>query len=116
VLTREVELHGRVLSAGEKILLLSASGNRDERVFEDPERFDIERKLDLHLSFGFGVHRVGIRLGRLEMQIALRAFLDRIPEHELATDAVHWTHVFATRQLTSLPIAFEPSSRLGIAC
>lgn len=116
VLTRDVALHGRTLAAGEKVLLLYASGNRDERAFEDPERFDIDRKLDLHLSFGFGVHYcVGIRLGRLEMQIALRAFLDRIPEYELATDAVHWSHVFATRQMTALPILFTPTTRVGAA-
>lgn len=112
VATRDVELHGRRLAAGEKVLLLYASGNRDERIFDAPERFDVDRKLDLHLSFGFGVHHcVGLRLGRLELQIALRGFLERIPDYELASEPVRWRHLFATRQLAALPIRFEPSAR-----
>jgi cytochrome P450 len=115
VLTRDVELHGQRLEAGEKILLLYASGNRDERVFEDPERFDIRRKIDMHLSFGYGIHFcVGLRLGRLEMQIALRSFLERIPEYRVPLDDIHWTHIFSTRQMGALPIFFEPSPPLGV--
>jgi cytochrome P450 len=111
VLTRDTELHGRRLRRGEKVLLLYASGNRDERIFEDPERFDIRRKIDMHLSFGFGVHFcVGLRLGRLEMQIALRSFLERIPDYEVPLEEIHWTHIFATRQMASLPIVFQPST------
>ncbi|MEZ4332506.1 MAG: cytochrome P450 [Myxococcota bacterium] len=112
VLTRDVELHGQRLREGEKVLLLYASANRDERVFDAPDRFDVERKIDLHLAFGFGVHScVGLRLGRLEMQIALRAFLERIPEWEIDPGAVRWRHLFATRQLDGLPIRFEPTPR-----
>jgi cytochrome P450 len=114
VLTRDVELHGKRLREGEKILLLYASGNRDERVFEDPERFDVRREIDFHLSFGFGVHFcVGSRLGRLEMRTALRTFLERIPQYEVPLDETHWSHIFATRQMESLPISFVPSARCG---
>lgn len=112
VATRDVELHGRRIAAGEKVLLLYASGNRDERIFDAPERFDVDRKIDLHLSFGFGVHHcVGLRLGRLEMEIALRAFLERIPDYALASEPVRWRTLFATRQLDALPIRFEPTAR-----
>jgi cytochrome P450 len=116
VLTRDVELHGQRLHEGEKILLLYASGNRDEAIFEDPERFDVRREVDFHLSFGFGVHFcVGSRLGRLEMRTALRTFLERIPEYEVPLDEIHWSHIFATRQMEALPISFEPSARRGRA-
>jgi cytochrome P450 len=114
VLTRDIELYGQPLHEGEKVLLLYASGNRDERVFDDPERFDVRREIDFHLSFGFGVHFcVGSRLGRLEMRTALRTFLERIPEYAVPLDQIHWSHIFATRQMESLPISFEPSARRG---
>lgn len=112
VTTRDVEIRGVPIAEGSKVLLLYASGNRDEAVFDDPERFDVRRKIDLHLTFGFGVHFcVGLRLGRLEMQRALHRFLARIPEYEVALEDVHWTHVFATRQMASLPIRFPPTPR-----
>lgn len=109
VLTRDALLHGQRLAAGEKVLLLFASGNRDERVFADPERFDVRREIAQHLSFGFGIHFcIGLRLGRLELQTALRAFLRRIPAYDVLAD-VHWSHVFATRQMMALPVSFAPS-------
>lgn len=112
VLTRDAELHGQKLAEGEKVLLLYASGNRDERVFADPERFDVRRKVEQHLSFGFGIHYcVGLRLGRLEMQTALRSFLHRIPVYEVPLADIHWSHIFATRQMVSLPISFEPRAQ-----
>lgn len=114
VLTRDVDLYGQTLEAGEKVLLLYASGNRDERIFDDPEAFDIRRKIEMHLSFGYGVHFcVGLRLGRLEMQVALRSFLARIPEYHVPLDEIRWKHLFATRQMASLPVSFEPTARLG---
>jgi len=110
VLTRDAELHGQRLAAGEKVLLLFASGNRDERVFADPERFDVRRRIDQHLSFGFGIHFcVGLRLGRLELQTALRSFLRRIPDYEVPLGEIHWSHIFATRQMVALPVSFAPS-------
>ena len=48
----------------------------------------------------------GVHLGRLETRIALEVLLRRIPDYELATDAVHWHHIFATRQMVALPITF----------
>ena len=109
VLTRDVELYGQQLSEGDKVLLLYASGNRDERVFDDPETFDVRRDVAQHLSFGHGVHYcVGLHLGRLESRVALNAFLERIPDYDVAVDDIHWRHIFATRQMKSLPISFAP--------
>jgi cytochrome P450 len=109
VLTRDVELYGQQLSEGDKVLLLYASGNRDERVFDDPETFDVRRDVAQHLSFGHGVHYcVGLHLGRLESRVALNAFLERIPDYDVALDDIHWRHIFATRQMKSLPISFAP--------
>jgi cytochrome P450 len=112
VLTEPVALHGTAVPEGDKVLLLYASGNRDEAVFQEPERFDVRRDASSHLSFGHGVHYCpGVHLGRLETRIALEVLLRRIPDYELATDAVHWHHIFATRQMVALPITFTTGAR-----
>jgi cytochrome P450 len=74
-----------------------------------PETFDVRREITQHLSFGHGVHYcVGLHLGRLESRIALGTFLERIPDYDVALDDIHWRHIFATRQMKSLPITFTP--------
>lgn len=109
VLTEPVELHGVVVPEGDKVLLLYASGNRDERVFPDPDRFDVRRDASNHLSFGHGVHYCpGVHLGRLEARLALGALVQRLPDFELATHDIRWHHIFATRQMVALPIRFTP--------
>ncbi|MEU6226716.1 cytochrome P450 [Streptomyces sp. NPDC047042] len=83
-LTRDVELHGRRMRAGEKVTLWWPAANRDETVFPDPDRFDIRRDPNPHLSFGHGVHYcLGDAFGRLEIQLALEALLDRVEEIRL---------------------------------
>ena len=67
--------------AGSAILLLNASANRDERKFPDGDRFDIHRKIDHHLSFGYGIHFcLGAALARLEGRVALDEVLQRFPD------------------------------------
>ncbi|MGW4891926.1 cytochrome P450 [Kitasatospora sp. NPDC004240] len=76
--TREVEIGGRVIPAGEIIVAWLSSANRDERVFPDPDRLDVRRRPNPHLSFGHGIHFcVGAPLARLETRIALDLMLDR---------------------------------------
>ena len=63
------------------MLLLMGSANRDERKFEDPDRFDVNREVRGHISFGFGLHFcLGAALARLEGRIALEEVLKRFPE------------------------------------
>ena len=65
--TKDVEHHGRPVPAGSAILLLTAAANRDERRFPDADRFDVNRKIDHHLAFGYGIHFcLGSALARLE--------------------------------------------------
>ena len=79
--TRDTELHGQELLAGEKLILLYASANRDETVFEDPETFDVTRDPNEHVAFGFGAHFcLGNSLARLEARVMVETLLDRLPD------------------------------------
>lgn len=80
-----VKLHGHELHPGEHVVLVIAAANRDPKVFEDPDTYDIARhNAARHLSFGSGIHTcIGAPLARMEAQIALRAIAKRIPEYEL---------------------------------
>ncbi|MEV6315545.1 cytochrome P450 [Streptomyces sp. NPDC051776] len=85
--TREVEIGGRTVPAGEIIVTWLSSANRDELMFSDPDRFDFRRKPKPHLSFGHGIHFcVGAPLARLETRIALELMLDRWSEFSAGPD------------------------------
>jgi cytochrome P450 family 142 subfamily A polypeptide 1 len=88
VLTRDAVLEGQELAAGAKLLLLYESANFDERQFDEPNRFDIERSPNDHVAFGNGSHFcLGASLARLELHTMFDRLLARLPELELATDA-----------------------------
>jgi cytochrome P450 family 142 subfamily A polypeptide 1 len=86
--TRDVELHGRTIRRGDKVLLLYPSANRDEAVFSDPFRFDVEREPNDHVAFGgYGAHFcLGASLARLELRVMFEELLRRLPRVELASD------------------------------
>jgi cytochrome P450 len=84
LVTSDVEHHGQSVPEGSIVLLLNASANRDERQFTDPDRFDITRKAQRHLSFGYGLHFcLGAHLARLEARVALEEVLRRFPVWEI---------------------------------
>ncbi|KOX11882.1 cytochrome P450 [Nocardiopsis sp. NRRL B-16309] len=81
VATEDIEVGGKVVPAGEGVFPLAHTGNRDPEVFEDPDRFDIDRGARNHLAFGYGPHQcLGQNLARLEMQIVIDTLLRRIPD------------------------------------
>lgn len=87
-LTADAEFHGAQLHAGEKMMLLFESANFDESVFDDPDRFDIGRNPNSHLSFGFGAHFCpGNQLARLELNVMVGKVLARLPDLRLADGA-----------------------------
>ncbi len=79
---QDFQLRDKTIKAGEKVLMWYVSGNRDEEVIENPNRYDIERARPRHhLSFGFGIHRcVGNRLAELQLKIIWEEILKRFPE------------------------------------
>jgi cytochrome P450 len=83
--TRDVELDGQHLAAGESVVLLLGGANRDPAVFDDPDRFDITRtNAKDHLSFSSGVHGcLGANLARMEATLALQALFERFPALQL---------------------------------
>ncbi|MFF2555611.1 cytochrome P450 [Nocardia sp. NPDC058058] len=89
--TRDHELHGQLIRAGDKVTLWWASANRDAAVFPDPHRFDITRKPNPHLAFGRGGHFcLGSALARMEMRVVFTALLDQVEKVEL-TGAIEYT-------------------------
>ncbi|WP_225848939.1 cytochrome P450 [Streptomyces sp. HPF1205] len=108
-LTRDVDLHGHRMRAGEKVTLWWPSANRDEAVFADPERFDIGRDPNPHLSFGHGVHYcLGDAFGRLEIRLALEALLDRVAEIRPAGPAL-WAPNHKHTVLLDVPVELVPA-------
>ena len=106
----DCELHGVKLPKGSRIFLMWASGNRDERVFDHPNKIDLERKNGKkHLTFGHGIHAcIGRELARSEIRIVLRDFLLRTKNLRLNGEAPFLASMFA-RTLVSLPVAFDPA-------
>jgi cytochrome P450 len=105
--TEDVEIHGRTVPAGSAMLACAGSGNRDERVFDDPDRFDIHRDIKHLLTFGYGPHFcLGASLARLEGRVALEELLKRFPDWEIDMDNAQLGHSPGVRGYVSLP--FHP--------
>jgi cytochrome P450 len=100
----DVVLHGETVPAGSALLLMLASANRDERRFEDPDRFDIHRPVGQHVTFGYGVHYcLGAALARLEGRIALDEVLDRFPEWDVDLDRARRSRTATVRGWDTMP-------------
>ena len=111
----DVEIRGTTLEAGSLALLLVASANRDEEVFEDPFRFDIERSPNDHVAFGFGTHFcMGNSLARLELRVMFEELLVRLPDLELVSteEPAHRAANFVSGY-EHLPVRFTPTAPLG---
>jgi cytochrome P450 len=102
--TRDVEYHGTTVPEGSAMLLLLGAANRDERRYEQPDRFDLHRDLGQHLTFGYGLHFcLGAALARLEGRVALDEVLNRFPDWEVDLDAARRAPTSTVRGWESLP-------------
>ena len=104
---RDVEMHGQQIPKGARVLLVWASANRDEREFEAPGRFDVQRKIKRHLALGHGIHFcLGASLARLEARVAFEELLARIPEYTLEEEP-RWIPSRWARAHPSLHLRFD---------
>ena len=86
--TDDVEVRGQTIEKGRQLLLVYASANRDERVFDEPDRFDVGRDPNPHVSFGFGGHFcLGASLARLEIRVLYEELAQRAPKIKQIGDA-----------------------------
>lgn len=110
--TADTELAGVAMAEGDTLLLCYPSANRDETVFDDPFRFDIERHPNDHVAFGFGPHFcLGNSLARLEIEIMVTRLLERLPDLHLVDPAEPDSRAANfISGYESLPVAFTPTS------
>ena len=86
------------------MLFIVSAANRDHRKYEDPDRFDIHRKVGQHLGFGYGIHYcLGAALARLEGRVALDEVLERWPEWEVDLDRARISPTSTVRGYETLP-------------
>jgi cytochrome P450 len=106
--TRDVELHGDVVPANSKVLLLTGSAGRDERKYPDADRFDVHRTIDHHVAFGYGIHFcLGAALARLEGRIGIEETLARYPEWDVDLDRSVRLHTSTVRGWAQVPITVD---------
>jgi len=106
---RDVTLGGQEIRAGDKVVVWYVSANRDERIFPEPDRFDVGRTPNEHLTFGFGPHFcLGAALARLEIQILFEELFRRLPDVAPAGPAVRMrgNHIAGIKRL---PVRFTPA-------
>ncbi|MEZ5176744.1 MAG: cytochrome P450 [Acidimicrobiales bacterium] len=104
--TRDVELHGRVIPEGRKVLLLYGSANRDPREFgPDAEDLDVGRRIDRLVAFGSGAHHcVGAAVARLQARVAIQELLATCPDFEVDLDAIEYAPGTVVRRPCAMPV------------
>jgi cytochrome P450 family 142 subfamily A polypeptide 1 len=108
--TADHELHGERVRAGDELLLMYGSANRDPEAFDRPQEFDVGREHNPHIAFGLGTHFcLGASLARLEIRIVFEELLRRLPDFRLAPGAEpEFAPSFFARTLRDLHIEFTP--------
>ncbi|MBC7301855.1 MAG: cytochrome P450 [Nocardia sp.] len=107
VATQDFTLHGRHIRAGDAVVPVPASANRDPVAFADPDRLDLTRSPNAHVAFGHGPHMcLGGHLTRLQLAITIQVLVERLPAIELAVpfDAIPWDESTPLRAPARLPV------------
>jgi len=101
----DVEIGGKAVKAGDKLLLVQVGANRDPSQFERPDEFDITREKTQHCGFGYAVHYcIGAPIARLEGMLTFKLLMEELPNLELATDSWEWQPTVLNRSLKALPV------------
>jgi len=110
--TKDTELHGQALRAGDKVSIWYVSANRDEDIFDEPFTFDITRDPNEHVGFGGGGphHCLGANLARMEIRVLLEEMARRIPTIELSGDTAALRSNFIAG-IKHMPVRFRTGAR-----
>lgn len=113
--TRDLEISGRLVPAGRKVLLLYGSANRDPRAFgADADELEVTRRPERILTFGYGAHHcLGAAAARLQGRVALEELLDAMPDFEVDADAGTFAPGHFVRRFESLPFTAGAPARTG---
>jgi cytochrome P450 len=113
--TRDVEIDGCLLRAGDPVLIEWAGANYDEKVFERPEEVILDRFPNRHLAFGVGIHRCIVsNIARTQFMAVLNGVLGRLPDYEVLEQQVsRYTTVGAVNGIIAMPATFSPGPRIG---
>jgi cytochrome P450 len=114
--TRDHEIHGRQMKAGQSVLMVIGAANHDDREFgPTSEEFDIFRRPERHLAFGYGAHFcLGAALARMEGKVAVEEVFRRIPDYEVDHDAKVRFHSSNVTGWRSLPIVLPAGARAAV--
>lgn len=109
VVAKDHELHGKKLKEGERVFVMVNSANRDARVFDDPDTFDITRQPNRHLTFGQGIHLcLGAKLAREEGRVAIQALFERFTQLTLdPNEDPEWLDAMVPRGTRRLPVCLK---------
>ena len=103
----DMHYKGHAWDRGTGLCLYYAAANHDPAVFHEPERFDITRHPNPHVAFGLGVHYcIGAPLARVELQAALKALTERLPNLRLSSDTYSYHPKNVFRYLKELPVSY----------
>ena len=106
--SRDIPIRGRTIRAGDRVYVMITGANRDPEVFDEPDRFDVARTPNRHLTFGQGVHVcIGARLAREEGRVAVRRFFETFPQARLADEAHEWRDAMVPRGLVRLAVNLQ---------
>jgi cytochrome P450 len=111
VAQEDLEIGGKLIKAGQLVFCMLNAANRDGRQFPDPDSFNIRRKDNRHIAFGYGIHFcAGAPLARIEGQIAIGTMVRRLADLKLLPQTQVWNRSFGFRGLESYRVSFQPES------
>ena len=106
---KDVTLHGVTIPAGKPVLLMNGAASRDDRVYDDPDRFDIDREQGQNIGFGYGIHScLGAALARMESRIAIELLREKMPRYEVDRAGLRRVNMTNVAGFSHVPVTILP--------
>jgi cytochrome P450 len=110
--TRDVELGGQLVKAGDRLLISWAGANLDESLWPDADKVILDRATNRHTSFGLGIHRcLGSNIARLMIEVMIAEILERIPDYTLTAQVQRYATIGIIHGIEGLPVRFDSGAR-----